>query len=450
MIDRAQSVEDEVITADVAVIGAGPAGIAAAVRAAESGLSVVVLHEGAEPGGQIWRHVSGATLPRVAELWLARLTASSARVIGDTSVVDARARGRETTFVLTCERDGQPLSVQATSVVLATGARELFLPFPGWTLPGVVGVGGAQALCKSGASFEGRRVVIAGSGPLLLPVAATLARAGARVAIVAEQADGAAVRRFASGLWRTPELLVQAARYRAAFARTPYRTGTWITQAHGGEKVESVTLTNGRRSWDERADVVCTGFGLVPNTEIARLLGCETRAGAVLVDEVQGTRVRGVYAAGEVTGVGGATLAIVEGEIAGLVAARRANVIAPLRRTRDALHASADRMRKAFAPRAELRTLPTPDTMICRCEDVPYGSVRSASCARQAKLYTRAGMGACQGRVCGAALQYLLGWDADTIRTPLEPTLVSVLSSDVVSPGAASSSHLSAAGDPTR
>ena len=190
----------ERVTADVAVVGLGPAGVAAAVRAAEVGARVVALDEAHAPGGQIWRHreASRGALPAQARRWIGRLLklpASRCRVLQGATVVDAPAPG-----VLLAVAGEIPLRIDATATILATGARERFLPFPGWTLPGVLGVGGAQALVKSGASVRGLRVVIAGSGPLLLPVAATWARAGARVLCVAEQASFARVARFTAAL----------------------------------------------------------------------------------------------------------------------------------------------------------------------------------------------------------------------------------------------------------
>jgi D-hydroxyproline dehydrogenase subunit alpha len=181
--------------ADVAVIGAGPAGIAAAVRAAAAGKRVVLLDESPRAGGQIWRHTRRSALPRQARRWLSALDASGAAHLARATVVDVTAER------ITAEGPDGALVVETENVVLATGARERFLPFVGWTLPGVVGVGGAQALLKSGADVRGRTVVVAGSGPLLLPVAAALAHAGARIALLVEQAPARRVRRLAAGLW---------------------------------------------------------------------------------------------------------------------------------------------------------------------------------------------------------------------------------------------------------
>ncbi len=419
----------EIVVADVAVIGAGPAGIAAATCAAERGKRVVVVDRGRNAGGQIWRHVDGGAIPRLAAGWIARFGRSGARLIGGASVVDAHQN--ESGFELLVDSSASPLSIRARNVILATGARELFIPFDGWTIPGVMGIGGAQALLKSGTSFAGKRVVIAGSGPLMLPVAASMARAGARLVLVAEQASGASVARFAAALWRTPSMLAQAAQYRARFLASSYATGTWVTAARGSAHLESVIVTDGRRTRQLPADVLCTGYGLVPNIELARLLECDTRDGSVVVDDQQRSTVAGVLAVGEATGVGGAPLAIIEGQIAGTTVGSHSAPHPALVRQRVALKSAAQRMLDAFTPRDELRALPNSGTIVCRCEDVSYGEVQHAACARQAKLYTRAGMGPCQGRTCMPGLEFLLAWQPDTVRPPLEPTSVSVLSSEI-------------------
>jgi thioredoxin reductase len=409
---------------DVAVVGAGPAGVAAACRAAESGARTVVLDEGLVPGGQIDRHRPGVEAPAHARAWLERLGRSTATLLSGASVFDAVSEGGA--FVVHAETADGAVRVRARRVVLATGARELFLPFPGWTLPGVMGAAAAQALWKSGASLAGRTAVVAGSGPLLLPVAASLAKAGAEVALVAEQAGLRAVAGFAAGLAAAPGRIVEAARYRSAFLDAPYRIGTWVAEARGAGRVESVVLAGGAGRTEIACDLAAVGYGLVPNTELARLLGCEVRGGAVAVDVGQQTSVAGVFCAGEPCGVAGAEVAVAEGEIAGLAAAGRPE--AGQGRRRAAARARgrrlAARMARAFRPRPELAALGRPDTIVCRCEDATLVAVAACAGAREAKLSARAGMGACQGRVCGPALEFLFGWNSDTVRPPARPALV--------------------------
>jgi len=413
--------------ADVVVIGGGPAGIAAGARAAESSARVLLVDEGLAPGGQIWRPKAHGAAPRTATRWIDRLNRSGAIVRASTSVVDIQQSANG--FLIRAESLGEPLAIQASAVVLATGARERFLPFPGWTLPNVFGIGGAQALLKNGTSFRGKRVVIAGTGPLLLPVAASLAGSGAKVELVAEQAGFASVARFASGLWRTPTRLAQAVAYRSAFWRTRYVTGAWIAAANGEGTIRSLTLTNGARRWTVDCDVLCTAFGLAPNTELASLVGCEIQDGVVLVDDQQMTSIPGAFCAGEPTGIGGVDLALVEGELAGLAASGTPTDRGLLQRRRR-LEGEARTLDRAFALRSELSELAMDDTIVCRCEDVRFGAVDRAWSPRQAKLYTRMGMGPCQGRVCGTAFECVAGWPRDTKRPPIEPAGVSTLSID--------------------
>jgi D-hydroxyproline dehydrogenase subunit alpha len=419
----------DVMSVDVAVVGGGPAGIAAAATIAETGRRVALLDEAPNVGGQIWRHPRGAIPPAAARPWIRRLQRSGATLLVESAVVDVRDDPGAERFIVMAERGVSPLLLSAATLVLATGARERFLPFPGWTLPGVVGVGGVQALLKSGLAVAGRNVVVAGSGPLLLPVAASLAAAGAHVLRVAEQAPSRAVATFALGLWRRPATLVQAARYRAGFRRTPYVTGEWIVEARGDAHVTGATLTDGRERRTIACDLLCVGYGLVPNTRLAALAGCDVARGAVVVDANQRTTHPRAYSIGEETGIGGVDLALVEGQVAAAHVVGRAPGRALLRR-RDALRVMASAIDVAFAPRDELRAVATPETIVCRCEDVTLGAIRADWTARQAKLYTRAGMGPCQGRVCGVALEFLNGWPPDSVRFPAEPTLLSTMLAD--------------------
>ncbi|HKT07612.1 MAG TPA: FAD-dependent oxidoreductase [Gemmatimonadaceae bacterium] len=412
---------------DVAVIGGGPAGIAAASAAAEAGARVIVIDHGLRPGGQIWRHRDPASLPNAARAWIARSARPAANGgpkpewLARTTVFDASA-GDDIALRLTGDGAAGAGVVRARRVVIATGARELFLPFPGWTLPGVMGLGGAQALLKGGMAVRGRRAVVAGSGPLLLPVAAALAHAGARVACVVEQAPLAEAMSFGAGLWSHPAKALQALRYGASLAGTRIRFGTWVASADGdGGRVARLRLTDGRRARTVPCDLLCCSYGFVPNVELARLMGCDIERGRVSVDAAQRTSVSGVWCAGEPTGVAGEGAALVEGQIAGYDAggADALAQSAHLQRARDGWRRFGDRLTEAFRPRGAVRALAADETLVCRCEDVRRGALDPAWTVRQAKLYTRVTMGPCQGMICGAACASLFGWSAGAVRPPL-------------------------------
>ena len=415
------------IDADVAVVGGGPAGVAAAAIAAECGSSVVLIDEQPRIGGQIWRHGVATRPSPDAARWLDRLASSGAHIESGTAVFDAEWLAPSGRFELRAVHEGRAVCVRSARVVICTGARERYLPFPGWTLPGVVGIGGAQALIKSGADVRGKRVVVAGSGPLLLPVAALIAGAGAHLALVAEQAPRWRVARLIAGMWRTPAVLSQAARYRRAFAQTRYAPGRWVTRAEGRDCVERVVVTDGQTEWVLPCDMLCTGYGLVPETRLAALLGCSIDDGAIRVDAAQRTSVPGVFAAGEPTGIGGGAIALVEGETAGYSSGGRHDAARSRARLVNRARRSAQSMDRAFELRAELRMMATPDTIVCRCEDVPIGSIDPGAGFRRARLHCRLGMGACQGRVCGDALSWLEGWPPEPPRVPLVPVPLGVL-----------------------
>ncbi len=412
-------------TCDVLVVGGGPAGIAAASRAAELGARTLMIDEGLAPGGQIWRASHGGRQSASARRWVERLARSGAAIRSSTSVVDIEPV--DDRFRVVADAQGDVISIDAGAVVLATGARELFLPFPGWTLPNVFGVGGGQALMKSGMSVRGKRVVVAGTGPLVLAVAAAFASHGARVRVVAEQAPFQRVARFAASLWRSPSRAGQALALRARLGAAPrYLTGTWIARADGASRVESVTLMDGRTSRTIECDILCAAFGLLPNVELARFVGCAIGTDGAQVNDEQATSVDGIFCVGEPTGIGGVDLSLVEGEIGGTAAAGGS----PSRgfmATRARLRREAKLLAETFALRPELLTRATDDTIACRCEDVRFGALDRSWTFRQAKLYTRIGMGPCQGRICAAALECLWGWPREAPRPPIQPARVAAL-----------------------
>lgn len=407
--------------ADVAVIGAGPAGIAAAVAAASAGKRVCLIDEGFRPGGQIWRHRSGQAPPEASRL-LAKLAASTVHILSQASVFDVERQGG--TWRVVVSQGAARRVIEAAALVLACGARERFLPFPGWTLPGVMGAGGGQALLKEGLELRGKRVVVAGSGPLLLPVGASVRKSGGRLAGIFEQAPWSQVVKMAGFLAASPAKAAQAARLGWQLAGVPYRPGWWVQEALGEERLTAVRVTDGRQVRTLPCDWLFCGFGLVPNLELGRALGCEGGPAGLRVDGDQRTTVSDVFAAGEVCGVAGVDAALAEGQIAGLAAT---GVWRPetlegqrLRRRRGQARPLGQRLMSIFELRCELRALPRPDTIVCRCEDVPYGAIEPAWGAREAKLCTRAGMGPCQGRVCGPILIYQFGHAGDSVRIPFK------------------------------
>jgi NADPH-dependent 2,4-dienoyl-CoA reductase/sulfur reductase-like enzyme len=369
----------------VVVVGGGPAGMAAADAAVQAGAEVVLVD--AEPvlGGQYHRGSAQSVDPRV-------------RHLSDSTVWATEGLRLHI-------RPGRVLDADA--VVLATGAHDRVVPFPGWDLPGVYTAGAAQALAKGQGVAVGRRVVVSGTGPFLLPVAESLVRVGSQVLEVLE-ANGV-------GRWaRHPRAanarkLAELARYATVLARhrIPLRTRTAVVAAHGEDRVTEVTVARLRPDWSVRegtrrrvaVDAVCVSHGFTPRLELAVGFGCRLVDGFVEVDGTGATSVPGVYAAGEITGIGGADLAAAEGAAAGAAAAG-----VPVRTRRGSRFAAA---------LADVHPVPsgrhgwlTPDTLVCRCEEVTLRDLDAAIAlgaadARTLKLTSRFGLGRCQGRMCG-------------------------------------------------
>jgi NADPH-dependent 2,4-dienoyl-CoA reductase/sulfur reductase-like enzyme len=432
--------------ADVLVVGAGPAGLAAAAAAWRAGARVVLLDAQGEPGGQYWRHPPGAGPDRHHDPdGYVRLQAALAAGVAGGGI-DHR-RGHQVWRVIAGEEGhavhavhavrSSPggaeagIEVGARALVLATGAYERALPFPGWDVPGVLTTGAAQALLAEHGVPASRRVVVGGTGPFLLPVAAGLAEAGARVVGVFEAGDPRAWLSRWRDVAARPSAIGEGAGYLARLAWYGIRVvpRAAVVAAHGSERVEGVTVARLDDGWRAvpgsarrvECDAVAVGWGFTPRIELAVQAGCATRPGpdgAPLVDadDVGASSVPGVYAAGEVTGVAGAPLALVEGHAAGAAAAayaagRPAPVEAPapagLLRFAAAMHA-------AHPVRDGWIDWLRPDTLVCRCEEVPLARVEEAigelgaEDARTVKLLTRCGMGWCQGRICGEAVARLV------------------------------------------
>ena len=401
---------------DALVVGAGPAGLAAAYRAAQSGLRVVVIDDNPAAGGQIWRGEEAKPASREAQAWFEKLRSVDIQLI-----TGARAFQQPAPGTLLAETPGGVSELNYQHLVLATGARERFLPFPGWTLQNSMGAGGLQALVKTGLPIEGKRVVVAGSGPLLLAVAAYLRTHGAEVLVIAEQTSSLQLAKFAMGLAGKAS---QAFDLKRQLRGVRYLSGCWVVAAHGDGQLESVTLSRGGNI---ACDYLACGYHLVPNIELAELLGCKIENGSVTVNQYQQTSVTNVYAAGEATGIGGLELSLVEGEIAGLAIAGKHEEARGLFPDREQQRRFAARLNRTFALRDELKRLPAPETIVCRCEDVTFQRLSAHRSWREAKLQTRCGMGPCQGRVCGGAVEFLFGWRAESVRPPVLPVRVESL-----------------------
>ncbi|MFF3846252.1 FAD-dependent oxidoreductase [Streptomyces sp. NPDC002328] len=449
-----------------AVIGAGPAGLAAALAAAARGIHVVLLDSAAEAGGQYYRQPAAAlgagrpqalhhqwrTWRRLRDGLTAHVAAGRVTHLNDHHVwcVERKSTGFDVHALLGARQE-ESAAVHADGVLLATGAYEKVLPFPGWTLPGVVTAGGAQAMLKGGLVLPGRTAVVAGTGPLLLPVATGLAAAGARVVALVESADpGGLVRgsvrsdyaRRARVLAGQPAKLVEAAGFAAQLLRwqVPVMARHTVLEAHGRDRLEAVTvaaLDAGGRvvPGSERrlpCDTLAVGHGLLPHTDLAEGLGCRLDGSSVRVDDEQRTDVPGVWAAGEATGVGGSALSLAEGHLAGRSAAARLLGIAPDLRGRSAAVRARARHRAFAAELDGVYAAPvrweervTDATVVCRCEEVTAGAVREAVGSlgagdlRTVKLLTRAGMGWCQGRMCEAGVAGVAGCELTPARRML-------------------------------
>jgi D-hydroxyproline dehydrogenase subunit alpha len=406
---------------DVLVIGGGPAGMAAAARAAECGAHVGIVDDNPRLGGQIWRgHVEDTTSD--ASEWIERVRASGASILGGFRVVHQPEAG-----VLLAENLDRACEISYKKLILAMGARERFLPFPGWTLPNVMGAGGLQAMVKGGLPIRGKRVLVAGTGPLLLAVAATLRKLGAEVLLICEQACWKSLASFGLALSRWPAKVFQGLQLKRDLAGVPFAANSWPIAADGEQLLERVTILRNGKMETVACDYLACGFHLVPNIELPLLLGCKVDDGRVRVNNFQESTVGSIFCAGELTGIGGVDLALIEGQIAGLVAVDHVAEARKLFNQRHEANRLTGLLDRTFRLRSELMTLALPLTTVCRCEDVSYLRLQQQTSWRAAKLYTRCGMGPCQGRVCGTATQFLFNWEPDSIRPPVFPACVETL-----------------------
>lgn len=452
------------VSTEILVIGAGPAGLAAASLASRAGVNVVVLDENARPGGQYYRQsrlagslpesIVGPSQAAGRDL-IEQIDPTHAEIHPDTFVWGVE--GDNTILYTHAGRAGR---ISARAIILATGAHERVIPFPGWTLPGVMTAGAAQTLLKAQGILPGRRIVIAGTGPFLYPVSTQLAAAGARLEAICEISRDRLWPLRVDQPYRHFEIYREALGYLGKMRRLGLRIsmGTSVVEALGDEVLREVVIAEFDDSHTEirstrrtvTADTLLTSFSFVPNAQVARLLGCELRwdevqqAHFVKADARLKTSRPGIYLAGEIVGIGGHRVARAEGLVAASGAledlghALGADAIAAVRKasaTRSAGRQFASHMLRSFALKPNLLDLVTPDTIVCRCESVPrreidYHAQMWEGAQRAVKQCTRAGMGRCQGRICGFAVSQLArrhssvpnGVPApDTARMPVKP-----------------------------
>ncbi|WP_406691690.1 FAD-dependent oxidoreductase [Saccharopolyspora sp. ID03-671] len=406
----------------VVVVGAGPAGMTAAVRAARAGADVLLVDPARSPRGQHHQAPEfGAARKRRDQRGFAFLDQqirSHPRIrllTGSVRSLDGR-----TVHV----HDGETCeTARADALVLATGAHDRVLPFPGWELPGVFTAGAAQALAREQRIAVGGRVLVAGAGPVLLPVTESLLEVGADVVAVLDAGSaGAWLRRAPTLAGQWDKLAGLAGYLRRLLGNTQFRTRAGVVEALGDDRVREAVVAKLDARWRPvpgthrriAVDAICVAHGLVPRLELAQAVGCDLRDGFVRVDVTQRTSVPWVFAAGETTGIAGSRAAAAEGAVAGLAAAvhvgattwnevgkhvRRASLVVRCGRRFGRAMASATRIGEDW------NTWLTPQTLVCRCEEVPYQALRDSARtrrdARSLKMSCRVGLGRCQGRMCG-------------------------------------------------
>lgn len=425
------------IEADIAVLGAGPAGMAAATTAARGGARTVILDENPKPGGQVYRAPAEGIAPhgpdwKIGETLRDELSISGAQFFGSCRVwtIAKEPLGCDVpgAFRLDVLGPVDAFAITARTLILCPGTHERVVPFPGWTLPGVMGLAAGTILLKSQSVLPGRRVVVAGAGPLLGAVGAGLIEAGAKVAALIDLASKRAWVAAVPGLAAHPPLLFRGIRWARTISRhrVTILSGSRVAEAFGDDQIRMVAVEPvlGRQKRREfSCDALLVGHGLTPATEASRLLGAEhvyrpERGGWVpVLDDHQRSSVPGLYIAGDGAGVTGAHAAPITGRTAALAA------LSDIELTKTPVSSTQRQLRRSRTFAAALSTvwrvpgqllaaIPN-ECIVCRCEDVTREELETAIDAgardlNQLKHFTRAGMGPCQGRMCGETVADLL------------------------------------------
>ncbi|WP_454654843.1 FAD/NAD(P)-dependent oxidoreductase [Bosea beijingensis] len=464
------SIEQLAESYDLLVVGAGPAGLAAAARAAELGLSVLLADENPAPGGQIYRAVTTTPVKNRAILgddyWrgadiVARFERSQAAYVPRCTVwsigPDETAPG---TFELGLSLDGKARIIGARQVILATGAQERPFPIPGWTLPGVMTAGAAQIALKSAGAIPSGRTVIAGCGPLLYLLAGQLAAAGCQIAAVLDTTPNGNWSKALAAIpdfLRSPYLAKGLKLMLSTRRKLRFVSGVTSLTATGDGKLATVQFEQSGRTGTIACDTLLLHQGVIPGVNFSNAAGCahdfdtEQHAWVPRVDAWCAATVPGIAIAGDGAGIGGAESAALRGEIAAFGAALRLGKLTEAERDRQAAPIRAELDKKLrgrrfldllYKPAPQFLAPPRDETIICRCEEVTAGQVRDAAKRlgvtgpNQMKAFLRCGMGPCQGRLCGPTVVELIAETRGTtpaetgyyrLRPPIKPVTLAEL-----------------------
>jgi NADPH-dependent 2,4-dienoyl-CoA reductase/sulfur reductase-like enzyme len=449
---------------NVVIIGAGPAGLSASLAAAAAGAPVLLIDSNPRLGGQYWRmsaddfqdqHNQHFDLDTGLLLINAVKARKEIEVWSGSQIWSATNKdGKNTLRVI---YQGKERIVNTENLILCTGAYDRTLPFPGWDIPGVMTPGGVQSLLKGHGVLAGKRVVVAGSGPFLLPVAAGVVKAGGSVVALLEANK--------SRRWLTSfsVLLENISKIKEAFyyiktiseAKVRARFGQAVIAAHAASngELESVDIAKIDRNFrikkvqNIKCDVAAIGWGFTADTSLAGSLGCNQLVAkddgvVVWVDSKQQTSIPGVFAAGEITGIGGSDLSMAEGVIAGISAAKfvgcNVEVLKAHRKRRAKRQRFANALIKAYPIKPGWKSWLRDETIICRCEEVCLSDLKhsinelGATDSRTAKLLTRCGMGLCQGRICGRFVVDLVANELNL--SPTDTDRISAVNRPIITP----------------
>jgi NADPH-dependent 2,4-dienoyl-CoA reductase/sulfur reductase-like enzyme len=449
---------------NVVIIGAGPAGLSASLAAAAAGAPVLLIDSNPRLGGQYWRmsaddfqdqHNQHFDLDTGLLLINAVKARKEIEVWSGAQIWSATNKdGKNTLRVI---YQGKERIVNTENLILCTGAYDRTLPFPGWDIPGVMTPGGVQSLLKGHGVLAGKRVVVAGSGPFLLPVAAGVVKAGGSVVALLEANKS---RRWLTSFF---VLLENTSKIKEAFyyiktiseAKVRARFGQAVIAAHAASngELESVDIAKIDRNFrikkvqNIKCDVAAIGWGFTADTSLAGSLGCNQLVAkddgvVVWVDGEQQTSIPGVFAAGEITGIGGSDLSMAEGVIAGISAAKfvgcNVEVLKAHRKRRAKRQRFANALIRAYPIKPGWKSWLRDETIICRCEEVCLSDLKhsinelGATDSRTAKLLTRCGMGLCQGRICGRFVVDLVANELNL--SPTDTDRISAVNRPIITP----------------